>query len=64
MDARCGTYCYWIATSIAGVIAALAVLSYFLNVGRGMPVISAIALLLAGLAWLIGWAGRHILVGR
>lgn len=64
MEARNGMYCYWIAASVAGLIATAAVLSYFLNAGRGMPIISTIALLIAGTIWLCGWAGKRMITGR
>ena len=64
MDAREGTYFYRSTAILAGLIAMTAVLSYFLNAPRGMPVISAVALLLAGAVWLCGWAGRRMIAGR
>lgn len=64
MTPRNGEYLYWIATGLAAAIAMTAGLSYVLNVGRGMPILSAAALLLAAAVWLIGWAGRHTLTGR
>ncbi len=64
MNAEDGQYLYRITTAAAGALTALVVLSYFFNATRGMPVISAAALALAGVIWLIGWAGRHVLAGR
>ena len=64
MDAEGGKFFYLVATSLAGFVVALAALSYFLDAPKGMPVISAAALALAAIIWLIGWAGRHVLAGR
>lgn len=64
MDARNGAYCYWVATGLAGLVAMAAVISYFLNAPRGMPVISTVALLIAATIWLCGWAGKHMIAGR
>jgi hypothetical protein len=55
---------YRSATVLAGFIAASAVLSYFLNAPRGMPIVSVAALSIAGTVWLIGWAGRHLFIRR
>ena len=64
MNAEQGQYLYRVTTAAAAALTALVVLSYFFNATRGMPVISAAALALAGVIWLIGWAGRHVLAGR
>ncbi len=64
MDARGGDFLYWTATSFAVAVAIAAVISYFLNALKGMPVVSVAAMSLAGIIWLSGWAARHIFVGR
>jgi len=64
MDQQSGDFLYRIATTLAGFVAALAVISYFLNAPRGMPIVSIAALGVAVTIWLVGWAGRHMIAGR
>jgi hypothetical protein len=64
MDAESGTFFCRCTTVFAGFVAMLAVISYFLNAPRGMPIVSVAALGVAGTVWLIGWAGRHLFTGR
>lgn len=64
MVARSGIFFCRCATALAGIVATAAVVSYFLNAPRGLPIVSVVALGIAGSAWLIGWAGRHLFLGR
>ncbi len=64
MDEQGGVFFYRTATILAGFVAALAVISYFLNAPRGLPIVSVVALALAAVIWLSGWAGRRLLAGR
>lgn len=52
------------ATVLAGLVATAAVVSYFLNAARGLPIVSVAALSLAGTVWLVGWIGRRLMVER
>jgi ABC-type Mn2+/Zn2+ transport system permease subunit len=64
MNERGAAFFYRTATILAGLVAALAVISYFLNAPRGMPIVSIAALTLAAVIWISGWAGRHLIAGR
>jgi hypothetical protein len=59
-----GKCLYRAATIVAGLVAAVVAVSYLLNSDRGMPVVSMAALAIAATVWLIGWVGRHLLLGR
>ncbi len=58
--AHWGTTVYWTATTIATLIATLAILN---EASEREPVIPLAALLLAGAIWLIGWVCRQLLAG-
>jgi len=64
MAAWWGQAVYWTATIIAVLIMLVAVAGYVSNAGKGLPVISIAALLLAGAIWLVGWACRNVLASR
>jgi uncharacterized membrane protein YccC len=64
MDQQSAVFFYRVTTLLAGFVATVAVISYFLNAPRGMPIISVAALGIAAMIWLIGWAGRQFTVGR
>ncbi len=55
---------YWTGTAIAGFTVTVVLTSYAFNVGKGFPVISAAALVLAGTIWLAGWVCSHVYAGR
>lgn len=59
-----GRLLYWAATIVAGAIAALVVAEFCDNASRGMPIVSAAASFAACVAWLIGWAARHLIIDR
>jgi len=61
MPRICGNCLYSTTTVLAGLIVMFVFMAYFYDVSRGEPVISVAALLVAGVIWLIGWAGRHVL---
>ena len=52
------------ATGLAGFVATAAVVSYFLNAPRGLPIVSVATLGIAGTVWLVGWVGRQFIVRR
>ncbi len=54
---RWGTPIYWTATTIAILIATLAILN---GASETEPVIPIAALLFAGAIWLIGWVCRQL----
>ncbi len=64
MGEQSGNFLYCIACTLAGFVAALAVISYFFNTPRGLPIVSVAALALAAAIWLSGWAGRNMIAGR
>ncbi|HTZ01765.1 MAG TPA: hypothetical protein VMC05_05465 [Xanthobacteraceae bacterium] len=62
--ADCDTaFFYRCTTIVAGFVAVLAVISYFLNAPRGLPIVSTAALAIAAAIWLGGWACRRLLAG-
>ena len=64
MGDQSAVFFYRIATMLAGFVATAAVVSYFFNAPRGMPVVSVAALGVAVTIWLVGWACRNIIAGR
>jgi NaMN:DMB phosphoribosyltransferase len=64
MAEQSGVFFCRCATILAGFVAMVAVISYFFNAPRGLPVVSVAALGIAGTVWLVGWAGRHLFLGR
>ena len=64
MTERGGDVIYWSATTIAGLVVMLAVVSYVLNVREGQPVFPIVPLLLAGAIWLVGYFCRRALTSR
>jgi formate/nitrite transporter FocA (FNT family) len=64
MAASLGEILYWTASVIAGLIVAAVVIGYVSNTGEGLPIIPIIALLVAGVIWLVGGACRRMLARR
>jgi hypothetical protein len=56
MDIRGKDFVCWMASGVALLIVAAVVVDYFINAGKGEPVIPVIPLLFAGAIWLAGWA--------
>jgi hypothetical protein len=50
------------ATGVASTITTLVGANYLYDARRGEPVITIAALLLAVAIWLVGWAGRNMLI--
>ena len=61
---RLGKFFYWAGTIIAGLLVLAVVVSHLLNADRGEPIWRIAPLVMAGVIWLAGWAGRHLLAGR
>ena len=51
---------YRAASIIAGLLVLLVIANTIYNISEGEPVIPVVALVLAGLVWLIGWSCRSI----
>lgn len=56
-----GTLLYWMTTILAGVITAMAAVNFYFNASEGEPRVPIVALLVAGMIWLIGWICRNVL---
>jgi hypothetical protein len=59
-----GDLLYWGASTLAGLILALAAANYLYNVSQGLPLIPIAALAVAGVVWLTGRSCRDILNDR
>jgi hypothetical protein len=59
-----GTLLYWMTTTLAGLITAMATVNFYFNASEGEPRIPIVALLVAGVIWSIGWACRNVLAER
>ena len=59
-----GTLLYWMTTILAGLITAMAIANFYFKASEGEPTVPVVALLVAGVIWLIGWACRNALAER
>jgi hypothetical protein len=59
-----GTLLYWMTTILAGLITAMATANFYFSASEGEPTVPIVALLVAGVIWLIGWACRNALAER
>jgi hypothetical protein len=57
--ASLGEFLFWLATTIAGLIAALVLWEFVDDFQRGHPIIQYHTLLIAGVIWLLGWVSRQ-----
>jgi hypothetical protein len=64
MAARFGEVLYWLGVIIAALLAALAAVGFIWGTGTTEPFAEIVALIMAGIVWLIGRACRYVLAGR
>ncbi len=55
---------YWAASMLAGLIIVFVAINYLYNIGEGVPSIPVVALVVAGVIWLIGRSCRAVLDDR